>query len=202
MNLFYFQAAMVDRKLIDASFDGNSLFLMTAYPGYPIKEMLQIASSAVDVILLAEAGNGNLERLLDPLNPSRTVFARRSVIEEMLLWANAYLRRETPLASAYAHWEGHYRGAAGRCDVERYRAVNELIFEYAYRTINQFPGGFNVRLSADGPIRSFIENESTLLDPGQIYQRLNLECGFKANPKDWVRDILFSSIYKTVVPQK
>lgn len=202
MNLFYFQTAMTDRKLIDASFDGNTLFLMTAYPGYPIKEMLEIATAAVDIILLSSEGKAPLERLLDPLNPVRLDFSKRSVIAEAMLWANAYLRRETPLAGALRHWEDHYRGAAGRRDVERYRAVNGVLFEYAYRAINQFPGSLNTKLSPDGPVRFFIEHEPMLLNGGEIYQRLNLECGFRANPKDWSRDPIFSSIYKTVVPQE
>lgn len=197
MNLFYLQWALLNRTFLMASLDAtrSPLYLTTAYPGYPIDRMVNITLTATEIAVLAKDGKCQYERLIDPLNVKRLEFSKRPVLEEILYWAMAYLRYGTSLESSYGDWCTRYLHPAQRRDGERYRAVNEVLFEYAYRLINKFPGGPNNDIPWTGFIERYIQAHATD-GPDDIYSSLNLSCGFTVDSKTWKQDVIFSPIYK------
>lgn len=197
MNLFYLTKALTTEQFLDASFDPakNTLYLMTAFPGWPLKEIMEITQAAVDIAILQGKERNTLNCLNDVLNTERNDFAKRSVIADTLLWSSAYLRAGAPVISAFNHWRDHPLFVLSKRDSERYKSYNGYLFEYCYRLMAKFRGMPPKKVEGEGFISKYIEAHRHL-PLQEIYEGLNRNAGFKTAHSTASSDNVFTSVIK------
>lgn len=197
MNLFYLTKALTTEQFLDASFDPakNTLYLMTAFPGWPLKDIMEITQAAVDIAILQGKERNTLNCLNDVLNSDRNDFAKRSVIADTLLWSSAYLRLGAPVISAFNNWHTNHLYSLSKRDSERYRGYNGYLFEYCYRLMAKFRGMPPKKIEGNGFISLYIEDHRHL-PLNEIYEGLNRNAGFKSSHPTATSDTVFTSVIK------